>query len=334
MMIPFVFLLILFMCQIGSVKSSSSEKCDIFDGYWDSNFYWQPVGCPYPKFFYQSVMNQNLTKNFDNSLKMLFFSDSNGAKIIEDVATKFRGDCHNKGDYTFFCSSDQFKMLKQHIFSVFPFESDLLNYCVEFKGRPIEGRTYFRTNLEIMEHGINEFISTYNSTPDILEFSVNFWEMVRLREEENCEKGQIQEQAAKRREGTHLDAAYLKNWTIHFEESLRILKDKAVELNAVPFTRTFQIPLLADNGRAVHTNLGAGYFVKQLNACIRSSAAKMGINLLDVEKMTSFFNRPQDYLQDLLHYKPFISEELMNILMYWVNNKRSQQQRHLGHNFN
>ena len=252
-------ILAVYYLLVGAVSVSGSHwhLCDIFSGYWTENFIWQPLDCPnYPRLFSEFLM----TKQFESEeteYRMLVFGDSNDWKTMIDN-NKLIG-----------APIRQITSVGQGVFSVFPYETDYLNYCIEYQSRTKEEKIYPRNNTGVIEAGFQKFFSIYpNKEPNIIGFSINFWEMVRTREEMSCETGKVAEESKVRWNKDFLDEEYVQRWKDAYEISLLEAKRRAEAVSAILYTRTFQIPRLDAKGYAVHTNLHSSNFIRQLNAAI------------------------------------------------------------------
>jgi hypothetical protein len=93
------------------------------------------------------------------------------------------------------------------------------------------------------------------------------------------------------------------------------------------------VPLLDEKtGMALQNVIHSGVFVQQLNECIRKAVKRVeGIYLLDLERMTSTFGKSysaqRTYLRDTIHPKPFVNEQIWNILWYWFRSNREKDAR-------
>ena len=297
--------------------SSNHHKCDYFNGYWEGEV-WHATECEYFKSY-----SKYKTLDEKRHYNMLFLGDSNSAAFLEDISRDFGLPMYWEESLKapFTVQSEHLRIMKLPITSVFPYPSPVLNYCVEFAPRNTEGRTFFATNEEVIKFALEAFQKKYDRHPKIIEFAINFWEMVRMREEANCESGDIQQIAQLHWNGNILEEAFLHEYTLHLESHLRSLQLQTKDYKPIIFTKTFQIPRLEASGRASHTNLHSGNYVKQLNTCIRIAAKRVGVYLVDVERMTSFFMSSDKYLKDMIHLQPYVNVEIMNILWHWYDHK-------------
>ena len=78
------------------------------------------------------------------------------------------------------CVSPNAIHMKRHVYSAFSYHNDNINYCIEFKNQT---RYVFMNNTALIDHSFLTFHNTFhNYSPDIIGFSLNFWELVRIRE--------------------------------------------------------------------------------------------------------------------------------------------------------
>jgi hypothetical protein len=301
---------------------SVAVKCDLFNGYWDKELKWHAFGCDDKTGYNQFKLQRNLTVP-NGHMDVLLFGDSNSVEFMEDLRGPYNLQCDLKGGDmhdTVHCVGTDITFVKFHVFSALPYPSEVLNYCVEFAPRNQEGKTFFKTNEDMINFYLQKYHDAYHRPPSIIEFSINFWEFVRMREEFSCETGVVQETAKKRWETNLLDEEYLQLWTQKLEEVFVSLKKKHPQ--ALIYTRTFQLPALDGAGNAVHNNMHSGLMIKQLNNCIRRVTTRVeGIHLVDLERMTNFFFSQSNYLKDGLHCQRFVNEELWNIIWYWYQKR-------------
>jgi hypothetical protein len=218
------------------------------------------------------------------------------------------------------CTGNKINFSFFHTWSSFPYPSEVYNYCLEFAKYSEEQKTFFKTNEELTTFYLQKYDELYHRSPSIIEFSVNFWEFARVMEETHCETGAVQARAKALWESSVLPDDYLQEWTQHHEQILHSLKARYP--HALIFTRAFQLPVLPIEVAGVRKSMKSNKVVSQLNDCIRTAAHRVeGIHVLDVERMTSLFPSQWDYLKDQFHSKPFVNEELWNIIWYWHQKK-------------
>lgn len=321
---------------------SASSSCDLNQGFWYQNTTWIPIQChdSYQRYFTNYIETGKWNSElFGNSFNGILYGDSNAGLIIADSMNAImKLACPYKNSRTFSCQLPHFTLLKQQIYSVFPYHSNDYDYCHEFSFLTEKEKLYFKTPEEIYDFGMKQFhLLIQNKTttttititdekiimPDIVDLSVNFWEMVRLLEATRCGKNLTSRAEHKAMwRSSELSLEFVHRWTQQYITLLKMWKAKTSEYGAVLYTRTAQIPLLDENGTAIHGLLGKNTFVHQLNAGIRIAAKEVGVNLIDVELMTNYFHNSRIYLRDKLHVKNFINVEIMNRLMYFVAEKR------------
>jgi hypothetical protein len=323
-----MFWLRIFLVYIsGMLTPSFASKCDLFHGFWNKEMKWQVLGCNEPNGYNQWKQTLNLTVA-NGPIDVALFGDSNSMQLKDDVQGTYNLRCAspwaNLHD-TMHCTGDNINFLKVHVDSVFPYPSEVLNYCLEYAKRTKEQRTFFKTNEEGTTFYLQKYDELYHRSPSIIEFSINFWELARVREEAHCETGDVQVKAKALWESTVLPDDYLQQWTRKHEEILRSLKARYP--HALIFTRVFHLPSWPVEAEAVRTHMKSNKMVSQLNDCIRTAAHRVeGIHVLDVERMTSLFPHQTDYLKDPFHCKPFINQELWNIIWYWHQKKTEKLQ--------
>jgi hypothetical protein len=310
------------LCVSAILANSFASKCDLFHGFWNKEMKWQVLGCNEPNGYNQWKQTLNLTVR-NGPMDVVLFGDSNSVHLINELQKTYDHKCEspwaNLHD-TVHCTGNNINFTKAHVHSAFPYPSEVLNYCMEYAKRTPAQLVFFKSNEEMTTSYLQKYDELYERSPSIIEFSINFWEFVRLREEVNCETGAVQKKAKELWDSTLLPDDYLQQWTQRHEEILRSLQTKYP--HALIFTRTFQVPQLDASGNAVHTNMKSGKMVNQLNDCIQTAAHRVeGIHLLDVSRMTSLFAHQSDYLKDAVHCKPFVNEELWNIIWYWYQKK-------------
>ena len=315
---------LLFEKCIGNTGGTSEGNCDWFEGSWSKKNVWHPKDCSYEKHFTQLKDNYHIQMKSNDTFKMLFFGDSNVLRLISDATRALNGICINKGDYRNICLTKHLKIVSFVVFSVFPSDSKEVIDCSQKTKKRKE--PYYATNLAIMENAINEFIENHKEKPELLEFSINFEEIIHLKQEMHCStNSSIRSVAEKQFQRGSFDTHFLDEWSASFERDIIILKDKAKEFHAFPFTKTFHIP----NEKKSLQSIGPIKFIKQLNSRIREISKKLEVHVLDLDRMTQAFRKPEDYLhQDGIHFKPFISEEIMNILMNWLLKRRKHHHFH------
>lgn len=218
---------------------------------------------------------------------------------------------------TIACVSPNAVHMNQHADSAFPYYQDNIKYCIEFKN---ETKHVFMNNCTaLIDYSFQTFHNTFNNySPDVIGFSVNFWELVLIRELAYCNdnddivdivnnKDLMNISNSKIRwERNLLDMNFINEWiiymTLHFKYVYKIAKFS--NPTAIIFARTFQKPLInIENGRTIHTNLHSSYSIRQLNAAIRIAVKKANVNIyiLDVERMTDYYYKPELYLSDSIH---------------------------------
>jgi hypothetical protein len=190
---------------LGSSSNSSSE-CDIFDGHWEplekDDFQWLPHGCSLPRYFTEYKRERKMDAETAH-LSVLLIGDSNARYLMSDLYDSFalgvkcgpvlqtgRNDTLRRSNQ---CVSPDLTVMIQDLKSIFPFPTEFLNYCEYFKEyglRNIARETLwvFKTPQESIDDAITTFPQIYQRNPQIIEFSVNFWEPCRIRQESICEK--------------------------------------------------------------------------------------------------------------------------------------------------
>jgi hypothetical protein len=313
---------IAFLYVSAMLATSFASKCDLFHGFWNKEMKWQVLGCNEPNGYNQWKQTLNLTVT-NGPMDVALFGDSNSIQLIHHLEKQYDQKCNWPGGPlhgSLLCTGNKINFSFFHTWSAFPYPSEVYNYCLESAKASQAQKTFFKTNEELTTFYLQKHDELYHRSPSIIEFSINFWEFGRNMEEAHCETGDIQARAKSLWESTVLPDDYLQQWTQKHEEILHSLKIRYPE--ALIFTRAFQLPSMHTEVAGGQKTMQSNKMVSQLNDCIRTAAHRVeGIHVLDVERMTSLFPQQTDYLKDNFHCKPFINDELWNIIWYWHQKK-------------